>query len=355
MSKVSIIIITHNRLNYLGRILDYYRDSENDFQIIVADSSSEENKIKNKEIISSFLDLNILYLNHYSENITPRQQVAEASSHVESKYCLLCNDDDFITPDGIRQSLDFLENNPDFTVAHGYYASFYLKTKKNGRKQFCLAPAPSFESITFPEPQLRLIKHLSEYSMVTGFGVYRADFFKMIFGEMLKFTNDERFGELLPSMLALIYGKMKRLDLLYAVREIGFNTASVRNKTIRDFIKEGSYDGKYNNFKNCLAIHLSKNSQLNTEESKKIIDEAMSDYLKKIYPDDFKHFLINKMKDVLDYLPDELSEKIKLLYIKTKLNFSRPRNIFLNLDDPSSKYYEDFNKIRDCVMSHIKT
>ena len=46
MPKVSIIIPTYNRPAYLRRILDYYDSFGEDFKIIVADSSSDENKIK---------------------------------------------------------------------------------------------------------------------------------------------------------------------------------------------------------------------------------------------------------------------------------------------------------------------
>ena len=67
MEKVNLFIVTHNRSKYLKRILDYYNSCRIEYKIIVSDSSSKENKIKNKEIVFSFPNLNILYLDHYSD------------------------------------------------------------------------------------------------------------------------------------------------------------------------------------------------------------------------------------------------------------------------------------------------
>jgi glycosyltransferase domain-containing protein len=358
MTKASIIIITHNRPKYLRRILNYYNSCKTIYKLIVSDSSSEENKIMNKEITSLFPKLDILYVGHYLDKIDDfRHQAGDSLNYVKTKYCVFCADDDFITPNGVKQCVDFLEHNPDFTVAHGRYVCFYLKEKKCRKKQFCWRPGYSYESITFNKAENRLSKHFSDFSVGTLFAVHRSDFFKMVFKETLRFTNDERFAEFLPPMLALIYGKMKCLDIPYSAKEIILNSAGIRNENFQDFINDGSYNEKYARFKECLAIHLSKNSQLDIEKSKMLIDDAMIAYLKKYEANDFEHFLINIMKYILSFLPERAYEKIRSLYIRMRLSFlatfSKPKDNFLNsIEDPSSKYYNDFVKIRDCVMSH---
>jgi glycosyltransferase involved in cell wall biosynthesis len=65
IEKFTIIIPTHNRPDYLRRVLDYYSSYKAGYNIIVADSSSDENKRRNKETISSLPDLKILYFGHY--------------------------------------------------------------------------------------------------------------------------------------------------------------------------------------------------------------------------------------------------------------------------------------------------
>lgn len=343
MTKVTIIIPTYNRPNYLRRILDYYREEKNDFEIISADSSSDENKKLNKKIISLFSNLKILYLDNYPDKINPWYKFADATNYAKSKYCLFCADDDFITLNGINKAVDFLENNPDFVVAHGRYMGFYLKTKKNGEKQFCWRPIYHQESIISPNPAVRLKSHLSNYLSPTIYAVYRIDFLKMIYKELLSSKVDPLlFGELLPSMITLIYGKMKRLDILYAARQVYPKNGYW--PSLMDFIKEGKYDQEYIKFRKCLATHLSKVALMDAKEAEKIIDDGMDVYLKNSF------FNLNcKIKNAFNRLglPFWLEEKIKSIY-RTMFS-AKPIKGFPDYLDG-----DDFNKIRNCVLSHSK-
>lgn len=347
MTKIAIIIPTYNRPSYLKRVLGYYSGCKINYKIIITDSSSSGNKKQNKEIIKHFPDLNILHFSAYPINIDPNRKIFYALDHIKSRYCVICADDDFITPNGISQSVDFLENHPDFTVAQGHYINFLLKTKRRKPRFYWMSAYHLSESNIFGGPEKRLFKHLANYSITTFYGVHRTDFLKMIFRESLKFTDDSNFGELLLSMLTSIYGKMKCLDILYAAREKIPNSGGQTSKNMYDFIKEGSYNEKYNKFKNCLAAHLSKQSQLNIEESKKIIDNAMSEYLKRCAPNDFRHFLRDKVKDIFEFLnlPYNLYEKMRITYSKLAENSLGWR------DDLPVEYYEDFNRIRVQVLS----
>jgi glycosyltransferase domain-containing protein len=355
MTKVNIIIPTYNRPSYLKRLLDYYSGYNVDYNIIVADSSSDENKALNKKTISSFPNLKILYLGDYPDKINPWHKLIDAINYAKTKYCLFCADDDFITPNGINQSVDFLEKNPDFTIAQGRHTLFSVKDKKRRGKQFYWRTYASYDrSLTSSDPKVRLFKQLSETS-TTFYGVHRTDFLKMIFREKMKYTTSNHFDELLLSVLTLIHGKMKCLNILYGAREINPKPAGKTGKNIYDLIKEGSYDEQYTKFKNCLAIHLNKKSGLDIELSKGVVDNAMSVYVKeKYYPFSYKRFLVNKMKYILDSLhtPDWIYNKIRLLH--KKLFLSQKPDIFpLPLDDPSSKYYDDAYRIKTQVMSNL--
>jgi len=54
ISKCTIIIPTYNRPRYLKRILSYYDNHGRAFNIVVADSSSNENKEINKKMFYYF-------------------------------------------------------------------------------------------------------------------------------------------------------------------------------------------------------------------------------------------------------------------------------------------------------------
>jgi len=360
MAKANIIIPTYNRPNHLERILDYYDKYGNDFDIIVADSSSNENKELNKEVILSFPGLNIQYLDKYPEEINRYYKFTDMVNYAKEKYCVFCADDDFVTPNGIKDSIDFLEKNPDFTVAHGYYITFWLKSKERREKQFFWEVRYLNQSIAFSDPKVRLDKHLSEYFRPTTYGVHRTDFLKMIYKELLNFeVNPVIFGEMLPSMLTLIYGKSKCLNVLYMAREAGFHYLARRDGfyhghepistrgLLSECKNEGKYDKEYEKFRECLAAHLTKKSRIDIKESKKLIDKAMFIYMRL----DYKHILIAKMKHILNSLhtPNWIYKKIRLLH--KKLVLSRQTDILpISLDSLPRKYYNDYYKIKNQVI-----
>lgn len=342
MAKATIIIPTYNRSKYLQLTLGYYDKYGKDFNIIIADSSSEENKKLNRKIISSLSDLNIQYI-EYPEETNPYHKFADIISYAREKYCVFCGDDDFVVPSGINQCVDFLEENPDFIMAHGYYIGFYLNPKKRRNKQFCWETRYSRESITFSDPKDRLFKQLSEYSLPTFYGVHRTDFLNMSYRELLKSRADTVFfGEMLPSMLDLIYGKTKCLDIMYMARRVG--PRSDYRPSLMDFINEGKYDAEYAKFRQCLATYLDKKSQLNVEESKKVIDDAMSMYIKKYFSPGIKRSLRNKAEHNKAF--NKVYKSARFVYrLITGGNLTSRYNFL-------PEYYDDFNKIRNYVISH---
>ncbi|MFC2035015.1 TIGR00180 family glycosyltransferase [Chloroflexota bacterium] len=354
--KCSIIIPTHNRPGYLERILNYYSQNSKDFDIIIADSSTDEIKKVNEETVSLFSILNIQHLNYYSTGVVPLCKIVDAINHINTKYSVFCADDDFITPNGINQSVDFLEENLDFSVAHGHYISFYLKDNREEDQQFYWRPTYSHESIIIPEPSARLNYHLSNYSQATFYAVHRTDFMRMIYGETLRFTDEFRFAELLLTMLTSIYGKIKCLDVLYTAREYSGSSLGQTINSIKDYMKDDTYSEKYALFRDCLSVHLSKQSQLNIGESKKVIDDAMSAYIKKYYR---INPLVNKMVGILDYLrfPNWIDKNIRALY-RTLFITKRARQKFyssFSLEIPLTyEHYDGLNKIRLHVLSHAK-
>jgi glycosyltransferase domain-containing protein len=274
--RCTIIIPTHNRPKHLRRILSHYNEYGNNYRIIVADSSSDQDKNSNKKYICTFSDLDILHLSNYPSEIYFYDKMADAASYTDGKYCVVCPDDDFVTPNGINSSIHFLDNNPDFTIAHGDYLCFWLQADGAGQFQFCSRPIYPHRSLTFDDAWQRLEFHFSNY-LPTQYAVHRTNLLNMAFSEAAKFTDDLQFGELLLSMLASIYGKMQHVVVPYAARE----PSAQRRESLKDFIRSGTYEDKYRRFRECLTTHLTGQSNLNAEDAGKVVDEAMFAYFSK--------------------------------------------------------------------------
>ena len=358
IANLSLIIPTYNRPDYLRRILGYYSDFGEDYKIIVADSSSDENKEQNGKVIKRFPNLDILYLNEYPTTIMANLKIYQALEHIKTKYCVICGDDDFVTPHGIYQSLDFLEKNPDFAIAYGRYIGFKLKSGKGKKLTFRWNFSYSPRSIEFSNAEARLEYHLSSYLTATFYAVHRTDLMKMIFREALCFTDDHNFCELLLTMLTLTYGKAKSLDVLYGARDANPGRSS-HAPNLADFIKAGAFDEKYARFRTCLSTHLSRNSRLDIEEAGELVDKAMSNYLhihllKTVVP-----IPKSKKRTILDSLPlpDWTKRGIVALYAATHKAFViKPvalcNTLFAKPAFLLSKHRDDFNKIRLHLLSY---
>jgi glycosyltransferase domain-containing protein len=321
-----------------------------------------EIKKENKKIISSFSNLRIYLTDSYPESIDIFQKLSDAVNLVDSKYCVICADDDFVTIKGINESVDFLENHKDFSVAHGYYISFDIKSVRRKTQKFYWRVIYNHKSNTFEDTESRLKEHLSNYPLPTLYAVHRTNLLKLIFNETIKFSDDVHFGELLSSMLTLVYGKMKCLDVLYMARD-GSSHETGTLPGFSTFMKEGIYECKYEIFKNNIAFHLNKNSLGGIEESKKVVDEGMSAHLVKFGYDTNprgilrqkirggKNILSKQLREITLKMPDWVYEDIRPLYRRSFFyDGPKPDEKLYHMDDPSSKYYEDFDKIRSHVL-----
>ena len=162
--------------------------------------------------------------------------------------------------------------------------------------------------------------------------------------ETSKFTGDNRFGELLSSVLALIYGKLKCLDVLYGAREGLPGSTGRADKTMEDFIADGTYNEKYAKFKHCLSIHLSKEGQLGIEESMNVIDNAMSIYVESTFSKGLQSSSIPLLSNTLNHFPN-LTNKVRNFYHR----FFYSSNTEIPHD---YKYRKDLEDIRLFVLSN---
>ncbi|MBN2323013.1 MAG: TIGR00180 family glycosyltransferase [Spirochaetes bacterium] len=329
MTRFSIIIPTHNRPDYLKRSLRYYSSFEADCTIVIADSSDDYIKKSNKKSVSSFPDINYIYLDHYAQNINLSHKIADAAETVIDEYCVLCADDDFLTSAGITYAVEYLTENPDYAIAHGQYIYFSTGGQNQKKSNFVWGSTYDPHSIDYEDPVTRLTEHLSHYSAPTMYAVHKTVILRTAFKETLKYTEDDRFGELLPSMLSLVYGKMKSFDVLYCARERISDSASDTSKNMLDFIKEGSYEKKYDRFRRCLIEHLAEVSSLNFGRAKLEIDGAISKYLSRFYTDE------NRKKK-------PIKQKLSHIYRYLK----NPMNV------PFSKNFSEFESIRRYVLQH---
>ena len=272
--KITVIIPTHERHQYLKRSLDYW--GKTDIPSLVADSSLDE--------YIGQIPKNINYY-HYPQksrlSTSLATKLVDVIKNVSTEYSVVCGDTDFLTYKGLTESVSFLEANADYAVAHGKYIAVVHpgnNFEPNGR--FCWSQLYESESNSFSNPKDRILYHFENYFCPTFYGVHRKDDLRLVLQEANNYTDDYRFIELLPSMVTVILGKVKRLKGLYGAREL-----ALKKKNLPDLFtykKEGSFNERYDRFKSCLIKYLSKENKINITEASKIIDVGMDKYLTSI-------------------------------------------------------------------------
>lgn len=346
MSKVNLIIPTHNRTEYLKRILNYYQMSKTDFDFIIADSSTPRIRTDNKKIILSYSTLNILYVDKFDKKLAQSQKFAEMVKYAKNKYVVFCADDDFIIPSAIKKCVDFLEKNPDYSAAQGSYIGFQLYRTLLGLKTFGWNLRYSPISIISKKPSDRLDSYLRNNTQVL-WSVRRTDIVKTCYKEFSEIKLDPYLiavlGEFIPDALTVIFGKVKQLNILYGARQY-FGSVLSFYPNFMDAQKKGKYDGESAKFKKCFIENLKRIENISEDKAANIIDSAMTQSINSSY----QQHLVNRIYFTLKDYPF-LSKIVKSLH--TIYLFSKKRKGFIGrINLPLSENFKDFDSIRHLVL-----
>ena len=108
---LTVVVTIKDRRNTLPRIFNYYRDFP--CNVIYLDSTNGEAYNENPKPHE--------YRHVPGENYC--KKLYECCSSIKTKYSVVICDDDFLSSTGLEESIDFLENNPNFVACLGQEAS----------------------------------------------------------------------------------------------------------------------------------------------------------------------------------------------------------------------------------------
>jgi glycosyltransferase involved in cell wall biosynthesis len=128
MPKLSILIPTFNHEKFIKQMLDGALMQQTDFEIeiVIGDDASTDN---NAPIISVYAEKypNIISAFLHPQNLGPaepremggKNNVGFLFSKCKGKYIALCEGDDYWTDSlKLQKQIDFLENNPSYSLCH---------------------------------------------------------------------------------------------------------------------------------------------------------------------------------------------------------------------------------------------
>ena len=262
MARFTVIITSFNRPNILERNLEFLLSFKNKCKIIIADSS--KNIFDNVSLKNLIIKNKILF-KHFSEDTFFSKKVFEISKFIDTKYCVLVPDDDFISLSAVKNCINFLDKNPTYSSCHGKYFS-HVQKKLLGKKQIYFEDKT--KNLISAEEDLysRVRRYMAGelLSQYTLYAVHRTLDFKSIWKETAQHANNWVIHEYFSTIMSLSKGKMKTLPIFYMSREPNYFVPI--NYMLRKKILN-----KKNNLK--IAKVLSKKINLKVKNKQRIEEE----------------------------------------------------------------------------------
>lgn len=278
---LSILVPTFNRYPRLLRLLKHYRACESSVNIHILDSS--EHTLDHPELKELIRSSGVIY-SEFDEHINLSSKLLKALQQVTTPYVVLWADDDLMVPKSLEAGASFLDENPDFSIAHG--GSGLFKVQSGTVDWVTSYPQHSYTDETASE---RLVRYLSNYS-VTYYSVQRtqnllANLKKCHqhgFAIMEVGKRNDWWAELLPGSLSVIQGKAMKLDRLYMLREThsGMTSGAVDKEVdLFDWVSGTWFSQGYEQFSACLADELARQDGIDHNEARDVVKQAFWSYL----------------------------------------------------------------------------
>jgi len=219
--KISIIIPTLNRSEYLIRALHYYNKVGFTGYICVGDSSEQEHAKQLSEFIDKKVvnhNLKIIYKYYPKSLYTLIDVVNELFALVPTPYVVSSGDDDFLVSPSLAKCVEFLEMHSDYIAVHGIRMSYRLDSKKpfGNIVETHYTCQHEWES---DKASLRWPGYM-RYANATLYFVHRRSAYKRMLQDTSKVKSHYLGAELLPCSFTPILGKVKKIDCLSTLFEI---------------------------------------------------------------------------------------------------------------------------------------
>jgi glycosyltransferase domain-containing protein len=216
----TLVIPTYNRPTALAALLRYLERERAGCRILVADSSREGERARNRRTIGT-LALDLTYL-EFDTTTPPFDKFRDAVHRVETPFCGLCADDDLVVLPGVRRCVAHLAANDDIVAAHGYYFTFIDGGHGDGGMDLhgVLYYTPSLDA---SDPLERLHSLFRNYQALT-YATYRTTVLQHVF-ETVSPVESLLGRELLSGAVTAVAGKTARLPCFTNGRSLGSSEA----------------------------------------------------------------------------------------------------------------------------------
>ncbi|MGE8064021.1 glycosyltransferase family 2 protein [Pseudomonas sp. NPDC089569] len=207
---LTVVLISHNRPAFLRRAMKYYGALP--CRVLVLDSATEPFK-------GELPDVDYQHVPQFAYSGF-QAKIAHGVEQVTTPYMVLAADDDFIVHDALFESVDFLEENRDYGMCHGY-CLMYLTL--GGSVSYYRRDKKVCEDYSSERAQDRVVDYMSQY-LPPFYAVTRTDLMKSWYSLLPPGTSFQ-WQEIGHVYYMLACAKARILPSAYVVREINYGNS----------------------------------------------------------------------------------------------------------------------------------
>jgi hypothetical protein len=295
---------------------------------------------------------------------------------ISSPYAAFVADDDFYVPSALDQCVQFLEENPDYSAAHGLGT---LVTVENNEAHGPVKGAGYFKqpNIEDEAASSRFVSLFQNYS-VPIFSVHRQETWQNMYEHAASIPDWWHFGsELIECSRSVIAGKVKQLDCLQMIRQVHqplpasvqstgsgsvpslINISATAIGDPFDWVSNHRWAPSYEEFSRLISEDLARKDNIDVEQSKRLVKEVFWKYLSETLDSKwYGQFSRNGRR------PESLSRRAAGALPGVPWLFNRWKSFRGNLDKrlsveamlrPSSDFHENFMPIYRAITESAPT
>jgi glycosyltransferase domain-containing protein len=205
--QLTVILPTRNRPHHCAAQLRFFRDCGLAHPMVVADSSDPADAQAVRDASAG-----IAQFRHFDPSIGVIEKFMAVLRTIDTPFVVTAPDDDVTFPHAIDAALAHLQDNPDFTAAHGYVLRFGTYADNfDIHKVSAFAP-----TIGHDDPLQRLYHLIRRYQPII-WAVFRTEIFAAAM-QAARSVDGFIFQELTFAATVTLRGKIARLPVVYSMR-----------------------------------------------------------------------------------------------------------------------------------------
>lgn len=328
LTKLTVVIPSYNRQNFLVRQSEYWDNSG--VKIIVLDGSITEIDPVNLNKLKRNKDLIYIY-----SNKSLNSRLFMAKEMIQTPYVVTLSDDDFLIKSSANKAIEILEFDSEIVACRGQ--QLHAQLSKDLKNVYFSDLHNHYHNFQVNHDSLngRLGYVFNRYNPATCFAVLRSDVWKASWGSFDYNYSTTNVNELLQTIITYSYGKLASINLPYIVgtnENFAINTTSDnRSLLISEWWQEDQFQIEKKHFMSTLESHISRSQReldkVQVSSIKIIIDNWInskdkSNYLGKIVsPKIFNTKSIMFLRKILTFIfGRRFYEYIRIKFIEFKIN-----------------------------------